>query len=78
MLPGPPRNLQQNIQSLRWLAETAENQFIPTSHTQNLTELTRNLGNAWLLSQFKIEAADATPVAFEAEKAAIRASISYV
>jgi hypothetical protein len=78
MLPCPPRNLQQNIKPLRWLAETAENKFIPTSHVQNLTELTRNLCNARLLSQFKVEAADATPIAFEAEKAAVRAPISYV
>jgi hypothetical protein len=78
MLPYPFGNLKQNIQPLSWLAEPAENQSIPTSHIQHFTKLTNNLGYAWLLGQFEVEAADATPVAFEAEKAAIRALVGYV
>jgi hypothetical protein len=71
MLPYPPRNLQQNIQPFRWLAEPAKNRFIPTSHVQNLAKLTHDLSNVWFLRQFKIEAADAAFVAFEAEKAVV-------
>jgi hypothetical protein len=78
MLPNPPCNIQQNIQPLSRLTETAKNRLIPISHAQNLAKLASNLVDGRLFGKLKVEAADFSLKIFEAEKAAVRASIGYV
>ena len=78
MLPYPPRNLQQNIQPLCWFSETAENQAVPALHVQNLAEFNRDFCHGRLPCQLEVEAADAAPVAFKAEIAAVCALVGYV